>query len=206
MSYTWANNLFYRLTGSEPPTPVLVPISGQRPTGTRFGNEGRRSSASSFKWEELDTLLAQAEHQVPDWQSISFRPPDPSRVSITLSIDRGSGGRPDKRSQLTVDPKSGMVRWQSSSSGSLGRRLRLWLRFLHTGEAVGLPGQTIACMASAGASMLVFTGLSLSYRRLKAWICSMRSLKPTSPAVQESTAATAATTPEVFDSGFSHTV
>ena len=63
-----------------------------------------------------------------------------------------------------------VVRWQPWSSESLGRRLRVWARFLHTGEAGGLAGQTAAAIASAGACILVFTGLSLSLRRVNAWM------------------------------------
>ena len=50
-----------------------------------------------------------------------------------------------------------------------GRKVVGWLRFTHTGEAFGLPGQTVAGLASAGAVMLVWTGLSLALRRLAAW-------------------------------------
>jgi uncharacterized iron-regulated membrane protein len=55
------------------------------------------------------------------------------------------------------------------SSYNRGRRLRLWARFTHTGEAFGAMGQTIAGIASLGASLLVFTGLSLALRRLAGW-------------------------------------
>ena len=43
------------------------------------------------------------------------------------------------------------------------------LRFAHTGEVLGLPGQTIAGIASAGAVVLVYTGLALALRRFVAW-------------------------------------
>ena len=39
----------------------------------------------------------------------------------------------------------------------------------HTGEALGLPGKTIASIASLGGAALVFTGLSLAIRRFLAW-------------------------------------
>jgi uncharacterized iron-regulated membrane protein len=45
----------------------------------------------------------------------------------------------------------------------------MWFRFLHTGEAGGWPGQTLAGLASAGAAVLVYTGLSLALRRLFGW-------------------------------------
>ena len=55
------------------------------------------------------------------------------------------------------------------SSGSPGRRLCAILRFAHTGEGLGLPGQTIAGIASAGAVVLVYSGLALSLRRFLTW-------------------------------------
>ena len=44
-----------------------------------------------------------------------------------------------------------------------------WLRFIHTGEAFGLAGQTVAGLVSAGGAVLVYTGLALALRRLAAW-------------------------------------
>jgi hypothetical protein len=59
-----------------------------------------------------------------------------------------------------------VTRWEPFSSISPGRRLRTWLRFSHTGEAFGIPGETIAAIASAAAMFLVYTGISLAIRRL----------------------------------------
>ncbi|WNZ58636.1 PepSY domain-containing protein [Myxococcus sp. MxC21-1] len=39
------------------------------------------------------------------------------------------------------------------------------LRFLHTGEALGLLGQLVAAIASLGGVFLVYTGFALSWRR-----------------------------------------
>ena len=56
--------------------------------------------------------------------------------------------------------------WEPFASQSLGRRLRSWGRWVHTGEAGGLLGQTLAGLASAGAAVLVWTGCALAWRRL----------------------------------------
>jgi uncharacterized iron-regulated membrane protein len=40
---------------------------------------------------------------------------------------------------------------------------------VHTGEYYGLIGQTIAMIVSAGAVVLVWTGLALTWRRFTAW-------------------------------------
>ena len=82
----------------------------------------------------------------------------------------GSGGEPQKRGTLTLDRVTGaVVKWETFASNSLGRRAADVLRFAHTGEVLGLPGQTIAGIASAGGAVLVYTGLALSLRRFVAW-------------------------------------
>src|SRR5690606_36699136 len=68
--------------------------------------------------------------------------------------------------QLQLDPFRGAVlQTTAPSDASAGRRLRSRLRFLHTGEALGLFGQILAGLASLGAVVLVWTGLALSWRR-----------------------------------------
>ena len=72
-------------------------------------------------------------------------------------------------------PKGGMLshtgysNTETFDSFNTGRRIRSWLRFIHTGEAGGIPGQTIAGIASAGAAVLVWTGLMLAWRRFRSW-------------------------------------
>ncbi|MGW8369240.1 MAG: PepSY domain-containing protein, partial [Gammaproteobacteria bacterium] len=56
--------------------------------------------------------------------------------------------------------------WQPFESQSPGRRARSWVRFLHTGEALGIVGQTIAGLVSLTTLVMVWTGLALAYRRL----------------------------------------
>jgi uncharacterized iron-regulated membrane protein len=77
-----------------------------------------------------------------------------------LTVDRGNGGQPGKRTQVTLDRSTGAVLSQESATP------RAWNRFIHTGEAGGLPGQIIATAASVGGVLLVWTGLSLALRRL----------------------------------------
>ena len=63
-----------------------------------------------------------------------------------------------------------MLRWLivPFTDQSPGVQARRWVRFLHTGEALGLAGQTLAGLASAAAALLVWTGLSLALRRFHA--------------------------------------
>ena len=151
--------------------PQLRTLAGRGP-GDGSGGEtlNQSSKQPGATLQGLDKLFARAGLQVPDWTTISLRLPENSAGPLTLSIDRGNGGRPDLRSQLTLDRATGeIVRWEPFSGYNRGRQLRAWARFSHTGEAGGLLGQTMAAMVSLGASLLVFTGLSLGVRRLLAW-------------------------------------
>ncbi|MSR11799.1 MAG: PepSY domain-containing protein, partial [Gammaproteobacteria bacterium] len=57
---------------------------------------------------------------------------------------------------------------------SAGRQARAWVRFLHTGEALGGIGQTLAGIASLAAVLMVWTGLALSWRRLRMYLARAR--------------------------------
>ncbi len=174
MSYAWANNLLYRMTGNSPVpqgpgAAQSVAARGPGPARERSLEPGASKSAGAAP-QGLDKAFSRAGLQVPGWTSISLRLPDRVASPLMLSIDRGNGGRPDLRSQLTLDPAGGeILRWEPFTGYHRGRQLRAWARFSHTGEAAGLPGQTLAAMASVGASLLVFTGLSLGLRRFLAW-------------------------------------
>ena len=65
-----------------------------------------------------------------------------------------------------LDPFTGAVlRTDTFADQPAGRRLRSWSRFLHTGEALGWPGQLVAGLACAAGLVLVWTGFALSWRR-----------------------------------------
>jgi uncharacterized iron-regulated membrane protein len=171
MSYPWANNLLYRATGTTPLQAASQRLAERNPGAASRKNSdpsSRKSEPAHF--EGLDKLFTRARLQVPDWTTISLRLPGNAAGPLTFFIDRGDGGRPDLRSQLTLDPANGeIVRWEPFSSYNSGRQLRAWARFTHTGEAAGWMGETLAVVASTGASLLVFTGVSLAVRRLLAW-------------------------------------
>jgi uncharacterized iron-regulated membrane protein len=155
MSYPWANSLLYRWTGS--PAPVEGP--GGR-GGAGRGGARRGLAIPDSAWERVG-------RQIPGWRSITLRAAPGGRGALAFTVDTGDGGRPDQKTQLTLNPRTGeTVRVEPFSSYSAGRRLRGWLRFLHTGEAGGLAGESIAGLASMGGALLVWTGISLALRRL----------------------------------------
>jgi uncharacterized iron-regulated membrane protein len=162
ISYTWAGNLVYRIVGETPPARRTQANAG---SGTlKAATEKSESSMS------LDVLWARAEQQGAGWQSITLQLSPSGDAPLTFAIDRGSGGQPQKRAQLVLDRKTGnVVRYEPFSSYSTGRQLRSILRFAHTGEVLGVVGQTIAGVVSLGGAFLVWTGLALALRRLRGW-------------------------------------
>lgn len=198
MSFPWANNLLYRMTGNIPPSPPqgqsrfagasssrtgLARDRGVAPDVRRreqaAGGAGRSDprilgtashkggTCSGWDSRQIDTLWDRAEQQVPNWRTISLRVPANIAGPAVFMIDEGNGGRPDKRSQLTLDWHTGAtLRWEPFSSYNEGRRLRSWVRFSHTGDAGGLVGQTIAALAAMGVCVLAPTGLLMAWKRL----------------------------------------
>ena len=159
ISYTWAGNLVYRIVGETPP----APRANQPPAN--------RDNAAQPTFENLNSAWTRAEQQVSDWKSISLQLPAAAAAPLTFNIDRGTGGQPQKRAQLVLDRATGnVVRWEPFSSYTRGRQLRSILRFAHTGEVVGVVGQTIAGLVSTGGAVLVITGVALGIRRLRAWL------------------------------------
>ena len=156
ISYAWANDLVFRLAGEAPPA--------RRPPAREPGGASVPSESRG-----LDALLHVVQAEVPGWRSITLTLPRAGASTVAVSVDTSEGGRPDTRTQLTLDRRSGqLVTRESFVSASSGRRARSWLRWLHTGEALGLPGQALAAGASGAAVVLGWTGLGLALRRWRA--------------------------------------
>ncbi|MGD8340054.1 MAG: PepSY-associated TM helix domain-containing protein [Gammaproteobacteria bacterium] len=166
-SYPWASNAVYRAFGEEPPAgrgppPPAAQGSVAAAPGSAAGNSGSRAPMP------LDSLFDRAASQVDDdWQTITVNLPQPGATTVSFAIDQGNGGQPQLRHSLTLDSTSGKVKaWAPFESQTPGRRARSWVRFLHTGEALGIVGQTIAGLVSLTSVIMVWTGLALAYRRL----------------------------------------
>jgi uncharacterized iron-regulated membrane protein len=171
MSYAWANNLLYYATGNEPPRPPAAAPAARDAAAQRPRGQGAGPTApETLNLAGLDALWARAESKEAGWQSITFRPPARAGGQAVFTIDRGTGGRPDLRSTLTLDWKTGdEVRWQTFSANNAGLQLRQWMRWTHTGEVGGLLGQTIGALACAAGTLLVITGFALAFRRISGW-------------------------------------
>lgn len=156
MAYPWANNLLFTLTGNPPPPPRAQQA---RPQGGK--PEPVALNGLNQAW---DTAVA----KVPTWQSITVRLPASPKAPAMIFISESHQGRPDLKSQLNVNLASGeIVTWETFSTYNLGKQLRFWARWVHTGEAGGIIGQTVAGFAAISAAVLVWTGFSMSWQRFR---------------------------------------
>jgi uncharacterized iron-regulated membrane protein len=159
MSYDWANALLFRVTGSTPTA-----------SGRNRADKSPRGRQTGDRHEpNYDRLFTVAKGLNPNWRTITLDVARNGNSPLTAVIDTGTGGQPQRRVQYLLNPDTGVIEKTSTfADGSLGQRLRSFVRFGHTGEYYGLMGQLIAALASLGACVLVYTGLSLSVRRLTA--------------------------------------
>lgn len=151
IAYPWANALVFRLAGETPP-----PQKDGKP----------KKPDAPRNLTGIDSALTAVKAANPDWQTILLT--IPSGKTATFAVSDSHRGRPDLRRQITVDLASSQIlKTEGFESQSPGRQARTWLRWIHTGEAGGLPGQTIAGLAAASAAMLVWTGFALAWRRFR---------------------------------------
>jgi uncharacterized iron-regulated membrane protein len=186
ISYSWASNLVYTLTGS--PRPVVAGRGGGQGVeaggrgGGRGSTEARAQSAPRAVAEAapaaapvvappaLESLVARANRQVPTWRTMIIRLPQRAGGPIAFSMSDREHWNSFARSTLTLDGTTGAdVRWEPYAATSLGQKARGWMRFAHTGELGGLIGEGVAGAASLGGGFLVYTGFALALRRLAAW-------------------------------------
>lgn len=167
ISFPWASALVYRAFGDEPPKPQSSEREGAGRNGKR---EARGETTEQFD-RQWTAAVANAANVAPQWQSISARLPFSYKGPVTFSLDEGNGARPDKRSQLMLDPRGGhIVEHKTYAAQSSGQKARAWLRWIHTGEAGGIAGQIIAALATAAAVVLVWTGIALALSRFRRWL------------------------------------
>lgn len=161
-SYPWASDLVYRSFGEEPPR-----RGGERGSGPPPSQAESRPAAAHAAHHSYDELLARAAAR-GEWRTLTLNlAQDPGATSVRIGIDQGNGGQPQHRHTLTLDAATGVEQaWAPFSSQTAGQRARSWVRFLHTGEALGIVGQTIAGLVSFTSILMVWTGLALAWRRL----------------------------------------
>jgi uncharacterized iron-regulated membrane protein len=167
ISYAWAGDLLLWITASPRAAAATSPSSsaGARTAGATTATLG------DMDLDGLERVVAGAMAAAPDWRSLTVRLPLPDDGRVAISADASARrGRPDLRTQLVLDRASGaLVSREGFAEQSAGRRARSWMRWIHTGEAGGLPGQTLAALACAATLVLGWTGMALAWRRLLQW-------------------------------------
>lgn len=165
ISFEWGHQIPFALAGEEAPKvrnygmmavpPPVVPVP---PAGT-----------PRIPYE---IAIARAQAAFPEWKSIWLFPPrttsDTEETPQPLSLGVTVPDYMPSRAYIPVksDPFTGevlqAVRFEDRSAGL---QARVWIRFLHTGGAFGLPGKIVATLATAASLVLVWTGFALSWRR-----------------------------------------
>lgn len=160
ISYPWASDLVYVAFGEEPPAtrgrqpPARVPVDV--PEGAELLS--------------LDAIVAKAQEAAPGWEELTLDLTTAPGHAHTVQVRKADRWPRFATERLWLHPVDGsIVKREAFADGTPGRRARAWLRFLHTGEAFGWPGQLVAGLASAGGVVLVYTGLALALRRFLRW-------------------------------------
>lgn len=184
-SYRWANTLLYRSFGETPPVRTgrsagprnshnAAVERSQRakkeldvPGHDERGSQGNNLVSNIYEdRDRMSQLWTAAQQQAQNWRTITAHLPTDLNAPLQFVIDRGTGGQPQRQSTLALDVETGMVvSWTPFSSLNPGRRVRRLLRFAHTGEVGGIVGQTVAGIVSAATCIMVWTGLTLVWRR-----------------------------------------
>ena len=189
ISYALASAVVARLAGWDAPPAVTAPSPTAGPAAAVSARTAAdRRPATPAATAPGDTLapqaflLERARAQMPDWRWVTMRfPVRDGRIVYTL--DGGYPGQPQKRAQVTLSAATGdVISWNPFSSQAPAQRVRSILRYAHTGEVLGLAGQTVAGIVSLASVVLVWTGAALALRRFGAW--RRRRGEPTARAVR----------------------
>jgi uncharacterized iron-regulated membrane protein len=177
ISYRWASDLAYRAVGETPPAANAAPAADfkiDRPADTTkltYAAVLARLQTEHPLWTEITLREGlPARRGAPAAASATPAPTEPKRprgpqpYSATLKADDGAPHF--ATTQVVLNPFTGETLDRAGYAElSPGRRVRLWLRHLHTGYALGWPGQFVAGLACLAACVLVYTGFALSWRR-----------------------------------------
>jgi uncharacterized iron-regulated membrane protein len=175
ISYGWAGSLLERAT-SQPAHVAAEPahVAAQPAREPSLPDRAAAPPAGATQAPRPDTgagtdLLVRAQAHVPHWRSVTMQIPA-RNGAVTFIIDSGTGGQPQRTALLTLAQATGAVlAWQPFASESRAARVRSILRYAHTGEVLGVAGQALAGLVSAGTVLLACTGIALALRRLAAW-------------------------------------
>ena len=172
-NYNWARETLRWLSGAEP---ALENAGGGHSHGGQARGSGHSHNGGQARGGNhnpmpdalsIDALFAAASAEAGAWNRLTLTLPRGGARTVEFLIDRGNGAQIQHQDIMTLDRRSGTVLSLAPRHGAdPAARARSVNRFLHTGEIFGIPGQTLAGLASLGGAILVWTGLALAWRRL----------------------------------------
>lgn len=113
----------------------------------------------------LQSLLDHAAAATPGWRRLTLRLPEDPADPWTVRSDTGAGRQPSHWRNHRFDRTTGAPLGVGPVTETRAQAVRYWLRFAHTGEVYGIPGQIVAAIASAAGVLLVWTGFAMAWRR-----------------------------------------
>lgn len=153
--FPWANQAIYGMYGEDAPGPREKRVSVDV-------IDGAKSYETLFEIAKQHAL----DNDAKDWHSMWLEFGRESGVT-RFYIDESLGNNYSVAYALYLNNETGEVlRTKHGNDWSKGAQAWGVARFLHTGEYFGIVGQTIAGLASLAACFLVYTGFTLSWRRL----------------------------------------
>jgi uncharacterized iron-regulated membrane protein len=166
-NYSWANNLVYQVYGEQAPQRGRATV----PTSEANSAEAAMNADSESEYLSLDELMLIArqatETELGEWHSIALNLPKSGAAQVEFSVNQTIGGQPQKQYTLSIDRSYGsLLSISGLSDRSPGAQTRSIIRFLHTGEVLGIWGQAVAGLVSLASLFMVWTGFALAYRRL----------------------------------------
>ncbi|WP_342750585.1 PepSY domain-containing protein [Termitidicoccus mucosus] len=135
-------------------------ITLRLPSGTQARRGGAGQPAAGNPAGE-SRAQARPPRERPDANTAGAAP-----QPVTLTVREASRWPRTATVQAHFDPYTGdLLRRDEFGDNTPARRFRIWTRFLHTGEALGWPGQLVAGLASLVSLVLCYTGFALTWRR-----------------------------------------
>lgn len=160
MAWPWAEKALYVAVGSEPPRRGGPEAAAGASTPWNPSGDRAKGGQQNRYWQTLmDTALA---HAPAGWATVVLSGPA-----------RGKGAQAAFRGPDRFTPSGGTVSlhvsgrfdsWKPARADA-GAKARTWVRYLHTGELLGLPGTLLMVLASMGTLLLIWTGTAMSWRR-----------------------------------------
>ncbi|MEZ5952694.1 MAG: PepSY-associated TM helix domain-containing protein [Hyphomonas sp.] len=139
IAYAWANALVFAAFGE-------APQSLRAPRVERAGVQLMEVPVDAVS---LQRRLEEAATRVANWNTITLPAYANLAEPTPYDIDYGNGAQPHRRLRVVVSPQGGVIeQTETFRERSAGTRARLIIRFLHTGEVLGLIGQTLAGLGS----------------------------------------------------------